>query len=45
MHVAFHGHFSGPVSATDQVKGSKDVASFLVCTRKKILCLGGAGFL
>jgi len=43
-HVALHGNFSGPVSAADLVKGSKDEASFLVCTWKKIFCLGGAVF-
>jgi len=41
--VALRGNFSGPVSATDPVKGSKDVASLLVCTRKKFL-LEGCGF-
>jgi len=35
MHVALRGYFSGPVCSTDPVKVSKDVASLLVCTRKK----------
>jgi len=43
MHVALCGNFSGPVSATDPVKGSKDVASLLVCTQKKFWG-GGCGF-
>jgi len=34
-HVALHRNFSGPVSATDPVKSSKDAASLAVCTRKK----------
>jgi len=36
LHVALSRNLSGPVSATDPVKGSKDAASLLVCTRKKI---------
>ena len=40
--VVLHGNFSGSVSATDPVKGSKDAASLLVCTRKIFLC-GGCG--
>ena len=44
MHVALRGNFSGPVCSTDPVKDSKDVASLLVCIRKKIFCLGDAGF-
>jgi len=43
-HMVLRGNFSGPVSGTNPVKGSKDAASFLVCTRKKFL-LGDAGFL
>jgi len=39
-HVALHRNFSGPVRSTDWVKLSKDAASLLVCTRKKIFCLG-----
>jgi len=31
-HVALCENFSGPVSATDLVEVSKDVASLLVCT-------------
>jgi len=42
-HVALHGNFSGPVSATDPVKSSKDSASLVVCTRK-IFLFGGCGF-
>jgi len=41
--VALRRNFSGPVCSTDPVKVSKDVASLLVCTRKKFL-LGGCGF-
>jgi len=44
MLVALRGNFSGPVCSTDLVKVSKNAASLLVCTRKKIFCLGGAGF-
>jgi len=33
--MALRGNFSGPVSATDPIKGSKDAASLLVCTPKK----------
>jgi len=44
-HVALHRNFSGPVSATDPVKSSKDAASLEVCTWKKIFWLGGADFL
>jgi len=36
-------NFFGPISATNPVEGSKDAASFLVCTLKKFL-LGGSGF-
>ena len=35
-HMALCENFSSPVSATDLIKGSKDAASLLVCTRKKI---------
>jgi len=34
LHMALHGNFSGPVSATDLVKNSKDLASLVVYTRK-----------
>jgi len=34
LHVALHGNFSGPVSVKDLVKGSKESASLVVCTRK-----------
>jgi len=44
-HVALRGNYSAPVWVTDLVKASKDTASLLVCTRKKIFCLGGADFL
>jgi len=33
-----------PVFSTDPVKVSKDVASLLVCTQKKIFLLVGCGF-
>ena len=35
-----HRNFSGPVSAMDPVEVSKDAASLLVCTRKKLFWLG-----
>ena len=38
------GIVSGLVCSTDLVKVSNEAASLLVCTRKKIFCLGGAGF-
>jgi len=38
--VALSGNFSSLVSATDPVKGSKDAASLLVCTRKNVLLEG-----
>jgi len=41
--VALCENFSGPVCSTDPVKVSKDAASLLVCTRKKIL-LGACVF-
>jgi len=44
MHVALRGNISAPVRVTDLVEVSKDVASLLVYTRKKIFCLGGTGF-
>jgi len=34
-----------PVRVTDLVEASKDAASLLDCTRKKLFCLGGAVFL
>jgi len=34
LHVALRGNFSGPVSATDPVKISKDSASLVICTQK-----------
>jgi len=39
-HVALRGNFSAPVRVTDLVEVSKDSASLVVCTRKKIFCLG-----
>ena len=45
MHVALHGNFSGPVSATDPVKSRKDAARLVACTWKKIFWLGDADFL
>jgi len=36
MHVALRRNISAPVRVTDLVKASKDTASLLVCTRKKI---------
>jgi len=39
-HVALHGNIFAPVQVTDLVEASKDTASLLVCTRKKIFCLG-----
>jgi len=42
--VALRGNFSSPVCSTDLVKVSKDVASLLVCTRKKNFFLEGCGF-
>jgi len=40
MHVALRGDFSGPLCSTDLVKVSKNVASILVCTRKKNFAWG-----
>ena len=39
-HVAFYRNFSGPVSATDLVKSSKDASSLVACTRKSFFWLG-----
>jgi len=44
-HVAWCGNISTPVGVTDLIEVSKDTASLVVCTRKKIICLGPAGFL
>jgi len=41
--VALRGNFSSLVCSTDPVKVSKDMASLLVCTRKKFL-LGSCWF-
>jgi len=38
--MVLHGNFSSPVYSTDPVKVSKDTASLLVRTRKKILVSG-----
>jgi len=40
MHVALCENFSGPASAIDLVKVSKDTVSLLVCTRKKMFGWG-----
>jgi len=42
--VALRGNISAPVRVTDLLKVSKDVASLLICTRKKIFLLGECGF-
>jgi len=39
-HVALHRNISSPVRVTDLVKVSKDAASLIVCTRKKIFGWG-----
>ena len=44
-HVALRARNSGAESGRELFKGSKDTASLLVYTRKKIFWLGGAGFL
>ena len=44
-HVALRGNISAPVRVTDLVEVSKDTASLVVSTRKKIFWLGGASFL
>jgi len=43
-HVALRGNFSCPVSATDLVKSSKDLASLVDCTRKKFFGWGARIF-
>ena len=40
MHMALHRNISAPVRVTDLVEASKDTASLLVCTRKKIFAWG-----
>jgi len=45
LHVALRGNISAPVQVTDLVEVSKVWASLVVCTRKKFICLGDAGFL
>jgi len=42
--MALRGNISALVRVTDLVEASKDAASLLVCTRKKIFGLGVAGF-
>ena len=42
--MALRRNISAPVQVMDLVKALKDVASLLVCTRKKICCLQGCGF-
>jgi len=42
-HMALRRNFSGPVSATDPVKSSKDLASLVVSTQK-YFWLGGEDF-
>ena len=44
-HMALHGNIFAPVQVMDLVKASNDVASLVVCTRKKNFWLGVAGFL
>jgi len=43
--MALHGNIFAPVQVMDLVKASNDVASLVVCTRKKNFWLGVAGFL
>ena len=43
MHVALRGNISAPVQVTDLVEVLKDMASLVLCTRKKFL-LGGCRF-
>jgi len=43
-HVALRGNISAPVSVTNLVEVSKDVASLAVCTRKKFFLVGGCRF-
>jgi len=40
MHVALRGNIAAPVRVTDLVEASKDAASLVVSTRKKLFCLG-----
>jgi len=44
-HMVLRARNSGAESGSELFKGSKDVASLLVCTRKKIFWLGGVDFL
>jgi len=44
-HVALWENFSGPVSTTDLVNGSKDVASLVACTQWNIFWLEDVDFL
>jgi len=43
--MALSENITTPVRVTDLVKVSKDAASLVVCTRKKIFWLGDASFL
>jgi len=45
LHMALSEIITTPVRVTDLVKVSKDAASLVVCTRKKIFWLGDASFL
>jgi len=44
LHVALRTRNSGTESGRELFKCSKDSASLLVCTRKKMFCLGSADF-
>jgi len=44
-HVALHGNIFAPARVMDLAEASKDVASLVICTRKRFFCLGGAGWL
>jgi len=39
-HVSLHGNLFGPISATEPIKSSKDLASLVVCTRIKFFGCG-----
>ena len=38
--MALHRNFTGPISTTETVKSSKDMASLVACTLKKFLAWG-----
>jgi len=44
-HMALRGNISAPVQVTDLVEMSKDAASLVVCTRKKLFGWGMRIFL